>query len=125
MAKGVKIGKVTRKKGSFVYVAGNGDVMETMPARGRKKATTATKKKAAPKKAAVKKSAPKKKTAVKKTTAKRKTTVGKTAMNALDWGKTTAERNNNLDKYNSLKTVKSKQDFVRALKKKKTTAKKR
>ena len=46
-------------------------------------------------------------------------------MNALDWGKTTAERNNNLDKYNSLKTVKSKQDFVRALKKKKTTAKKR
>ena len=77
MAKGVKIGKVTRKKGSFVYVAGNGDVMETMPARGRKKATTATKKKAAPKKAAVKKSAPKKKTAVKKTTAKRKTTAKK------------------------------------------------
>lgn len=43
----------------------------------------------------------------------------KTTMNNLDWGKTTAERNENLDKYNSLKTDKEKDDFARKLKEKK------
>jgi len=37
-------------------------------------------------------------------------------MNALDWGKTTAKRNANLDKYDSLKTSKEKEAFIRALK---------
>ena len=42
----------------------------------------------------------------------------KIKMNALDWGKTTAQRNANLDKYDSLKTSKEKEDFIRALKSK-------
>ena len=37
-------------------------------------------------------------------------------MNALDWGKTTAKRNANLDKYAALKTSKEKEAFIRALK---------
>lgn len=68
MAKGVKIGKVNRKPGTLVYVDKSGNVMETQPARGRKKATT-TKKKTATKK----KAAPKKKTVAKrKAVAKKK-----------------------------------------------------
>jgi hypothetical protein len=39
-----------------------------------------------------------------------------TTMNNLDWGKSTAERNTNLDKYNSLKTDKEKDTFKRKLK---------
>ena len=42
----------------------------------------------------------------------------KIKMNALDWGKTTAQRNANLDKHDSLKTSKEKEDFIRALKSK-------
>jgi len=38
------------------------------------------------------------------------------SMNNLDWGKTTAERNDNLDKYHSLKTEKEKEDFLKKLK---------
>lgn len=41
---------------------------------------------------------------------------GEIKMNNLDWGKTTEERNNNLDKFHSLKTDKEKQDFIRELK---------
>lgn len=37
-------------------------------------------------------------------------------MNNLDWGKSTAERNANLDKYDSLKTDKEKNNFLRKLK---------
>jgi hypothetical protein len=37
-------------------------------------------------------------------------------MNNLDWGKTTAERNRNLDKYDSLKTQKEKDAFLKSLK---------
>lgn len=37
-------------------------------------------------------------------------------MNNLDWGKTTQERNNNLDKYDSLKTKEEKDAFVKQLK---------
>lgn len=40
----------------------------------------------------------------------------KTKMNNLDWGKSTAERNDNLDKYNSLKTDKEKEAFLSKLK---------
>lgn len=40
----------------------------------------------------------------------------KITMNNLDWGKSTAERNANLDKYNSLKTDKEKNDFLKKLK---------
>lgn len=40
----------------------------------------------------------------------------KIKMNNLDWGKSTAERNTNLDKYNSLKTDKEKYGFLRKLK---------
>ncbi len=40
----------------------------------------------------------------------------KIKMNNLDWGKSTAERNANLDKYYSLKTNKEKEVFVRKLK---------
>jgi hypothetical protein len=40
----------------------------------------------------------------------------KIKMNALDWGKSTAERNSNLDKYDSLKTDKEKESFLRKLK---------
>lgn len=40
-------------------------------------------------------------------------------MNNLDWGKTTAERNENLDKYDALKTDEEKDDFLRKLKGKK------
>jgi len=35
----------------------------------------------------------------------------KITMNNLDWGKSTAERNANLDKYNSLETDKEKNAF--------------
>jgi len=42
--------------------------------------------------------------------------VEKVEMNNLDWGKTTAERNANLDKYHSLKTDKEKSDFTKKLK---------
>jgi len=37
-------------------------------------------------------------------------------MNNLDWGKTTEERNKNLDIFNSLKTEEEKQDFIKKLK---------
>lgn len=47
-----------------------------------------------------------------------KLTTKKIIMNNLDWGKTTEERNKNLDKYNSLKTDKEKQDFCKILKSK-------
>ena len=40
----------------------------------------------------------------------------KITMNNLDWGKSTAERNDNLDKYNSLKTDKEKEAFLSKLK---------
>ena len=40
----------------------------------------------------------------------------KIKMNALDWGKSTAERNANLDKYDSLKTDKEREAFLRKLK---------
>lgn len=40
----------------------------------------------------------------------------KIKMNNLDWGKTTAERNANLDKYDSLKTDKEKEEFLKSLK---------
>ena len=40
----------------------------------------------------------------------------KITMNNLDWGKSTSERNSNLDKYNSLKTDKEKETFKRKLK---------
>lgn len=40
----------------------------------------------------------------------------KITMNNLDWGKSTAERNANLDKYNSLKTDKEKNAFLQKLK---------
>ena len=40
----------------------------------------------------------------------------KIKMNNLDWGKSTAERNANLDKYDSLKTDEEKEDFLRKLK---------
>lgn len=40
----------------------------------------------------------------------------KITMNNLDWGKSTAERNANLDKYNSLKTDKEKDAFLQKLK---------
>lgn len=40
----------------------------------------------------------------------------KITMNNLDWGKSTAERNANLDKYNSLKTDKEKDAFLKKLK---------
>lgn len=39
-------------------------------------------------------------------------------MNNLDWGKTTNERNANLDKYYSLKSDKDKQEFLKYLKSK-------
>jgi len=41
----------------------------------------------------------------------------KTFMNNLDWGKTTEERNKNLDKYHTLKTKQEKEKFVKKLKK--------
>jgi hypothetical protein len=37
-------------------------------------------------------------------------------MNNLDWGKTTEERNSNLDKYESLKTKEEKEAFIKKLK---------
>ena len=40
----------------------------------------------------------------------------KIKMNNLDWGKSTAERNANLDKYDALKTDEEKEDFLRKLK---------
>ena len=40
----------------------------------------------------------------------------KIKMNNLDWGKTTSERNSNLDKFDSLKTEKEKDDFMMQLK---------
>lgn len=40
----------------------------------------------------------------------------KIKMNNFDWGKTTAERNANLDKYDSLKTDKEKEEFLKSLK---------
>ena len=40
----------------------------------------------------------------------------KIEMNNLDWGKTTAERNKNLDYYDSLKTDKEKEEFLKKLK---------
>lgn len=40
----------------------------------------------------------------------------KITMNNLDWGKSTTERNDNLDKYNSLKTDKEKEAFLSKLK---------
>jgi hypothetical protein len=40
----------------------------------------------------------------------------KITMNNLDWGKSTEERNANLDKYESLKTDKEKEEFKRKLK---------
>ena len=43
---------------------------------------------------------------------------GSIKMNNLDWGKTTTERNSNLDYYNSLETIKEKEDFKRKLKSK-------
>ncbi len=39
-----------------------------------------------------------------------------TKMNNLDWGKSTAERNKNLDHYESLKTDKEKEEFLKKLK---------
>lgn len=68
MAKGVKIGKVTRKPGTLVYVDKAGNVMETSPARGRKKSSTVKKKTVAKKAATKKKSSPKRKTVAKKKT---------------------------------------------------------
>lgn len=47
-----------------------------------------------------------------------KLTTKENSMSNLDWGKTTEERNKNLDKYNSLKTDKQKQDFCKSLKSK-------
>jgi hypothetical protein len=44
------------------------------------------------------------------------TNESKIKMNALDWGKSTAERNANLDKYDSLKTDKEREAFLRKLK---------
>jgi len=41
----------------------------------------------------------------------------KTFMNNLDWGKTTEERNKNLDKYHTLKTKQEKEKFVKNIKK--------
>ena len=41
---------------------------------------------------------------------------GKITMNNLDWGKTTFERNSNLDKYESLKTEEEKENFKKKLK---------
>jgi hypothetical protein len=41
----------------------------------------------------------------------------KVTMSNLDWGKTTAERNSNLDKYNSLKSNEEKEKFKKELKK--------
>lgn len=49
----------------------------------------------------------------KKTTEKKEIT-----MDNLDWGRTTSERNENLDKYNSLKTGEEKRKFVTELKNK-------
>jgi hypothetical protein len=46
------------------------------------------------------------------------TEASKIKMNALDWGKTTAERNANQDKYDSLKTDKERQEFLKKLKNK-------
>ena len=43
-------------------------------------------------------------------------TVSNIKMNNLDWGKSTAERNANLDKYYSLKTNKERRDFLIKLK---------
>tara|TARA_S200002703_G_scaffold143108_1_gene135904 strand:- start:192 stop:347 length:156 start_codon:yes stop_codon:yes gene_type:complete len=40
----------------------------------------------------------------------------KYVVNNLDWGKSTAERNANLDKYDSLKTDEEREDFLRKLK---------
>ena len=40
----------------------------------------------------------------------------KITMNNLDWGKSTAERNSNQDKYGSLKSEKEKNDFLKKLK---------
>lgn len=40
----------------------------------------------------------------------------KVTMNNLDWGKTTEERNKNLEKYNSLKTDTEKENFMKELK---------
>lgn len=40
----------------------------------------------------------------------------KITMNNLDWGKTTQERNDNLDKYHSLKSDEEKQKFLKKLK---------
>ena len=42
--------------------------------------------------------------------------VDKVTMNNLDWGKTTEERNANLDKYDSLKTEEEKEAFKKKLK---------
>lgn len=42
----------------------------------------------------------------------------KTTMTNLEWGKTTNERNENLDKYDSLKTTEEKEDFLKKLKEK-------
>ena len=41
---------------------------------------------------------------------------GEVKMNNLDWGKTTEERNKNLDKFESLKTKEEKEDFKKKLK---------
>ena len=41
---------------------------------------------------------------------------GEIYMNALDWGKTTDERNKNLDHYDTLKTDKERQNFIKKLK---------
>lgn len=48
--------------------------------------------------------------------AKEKSEKEKITMNNLDWGKSTSERNENLDKYDSLKTDKEKEDFLKKLK---------
>jgi Fe2+ transport system protein B len=40
----------------------------------------------------------------------------KVTMNNLDWGQTTSERNENLDKYHSLKTEEEKNEFAKKLK---------
>ena len=47
---------------------------------------------------------------------KESTNESKIKMNALDWGKSTAERNANLDKYDSLKSDKEREAFLRKLK---------
>lgn len=47
---------------------------------------------------------------------KDKTEGKKPEMNALDWGKTTEERNSNLDKYEALKTEEEKISFLKKLK---------